>query len=232
MQTALFKPESGERTVTRDQILEGMRKFDQDHRGRERDTGLNWFVHENGQRYPPKRVLSLATGVPVHEFGGGKPTNDIFDNLGFEVLPVPTDDEAEPKLEQEAKAVKFTLERDLESALRLNIGQLEQGMKFIAVQKPIPSGRLDIEAEDKNGATVVIELKAGKADREAIGQILGYMGDLATGKNLVRGILVAGDFDLSAVAAARVVPHLQLRKYGFNFTFEHVGSEARATAAA
>jgi hypothetical protein len=126
MQTALFKPESGERTVTRDQILEGMAKFDQDHRGKERDTGLNWFVHENGQRYPPKRVLSLATGVPVHEFGGGKPTDDIFDDLGFEVLPVPKDDEDEPKLEQEAKAVKFTLERDLQSALRSNIGQLEQ----------------------------------------------------------------------------------------------------------
>ena len=145
----------------------------------------------------------------------------------------PEDDEDEPKFEQEAKAVRFTLERDLESALRLNIGQLEQGLNVIAVQKQVLSGfgRLDIEAEDKNGAAVVIELKAGKADREAIGQILGYMGDLATGKNLVRGILVAGDFDLSAVAAARVVPHLQLRKYGFNFTFTSVGSDARAATA-
>ncbi len=93
------------------------------------------------------------------------------------------------------------------------------------MQKEVPSGRIDITAEDKNGVTVVIELKAGKADRDAIGQILAYMGDLDTGKNLVRGIWVAGDFDLRAVAAARVVPHLQLRKYGFNFTFVSVGSE-------
>jgi RecB family endonuclease NucS len=66
---------------------------------------------------------------------------------------------------------------------------------------------------------------SGKADRDAIGQLLAYMGDQPTGKNMVRGILVANDFDLRAVAAARVVPHLQLREYGFNFTFLPVGSE-------
>ncbi len=79
MQTALFKPESGERTVTRDQILEGMRKFDQDYRPHgARDTGLHWFVQDNGERYPPKRVLSLATNVPVNEFGGGEPVAKIL----------------------------------------------------------------------------------------------------------------------------------------------------------
>jgi RecB family endonuclease NucS len=108
---------------------------------------------------------------------------------------------------------------------------LNKGLEITAEkEQKVPSGFIDITAKDKNGDTVVIELKAGKADREAIGQILGYMGDLATGKNLVRGILVASDFDLSAVAAVRVVPHLQLRKYGFNFTFVSVGSEQRSVA--
>jgi hypothetical protein len=47
--------------------------------------------------------------------------------IELKVLRVPTkDDEDEPKLEQEAKALRFTLERDLESALQSNMEQLEQ----------------------------------------------------------------------------------------------------------
>lgn len=41
---------------------------------------------------------------------------------------------------------------------------------------------------------------------------------------VVRGILVAKDFSPRAVAAARVVPGLQLRKYNFKFAFEIVGA--------
>jgi RecB family endonuclease NucS len=70
---------------------------------------------------------------------------------------------------------------------------------------------------------VVIELKAGTADRDAVGQILSYMGDLqgeAGGK--VRGILVAGHFTDRAISARRAVPNVELRKYGFKFSFESV----------
>ena len=50
--------------------------------------------------------------------------------------------------------------------------------------------------------------------RDAVGQILSYMGDVAAEEpNEVRGILVAGDFDNRARAAARVVPSLSLRRY-------------------
>jgi endonuclease len=172
----------------------------------------------------------------VNEFKGGQGsqrTNKVFHDLGFDVRPLDEDDDIiDAELEQ-AEEVKFTLERDLQSALRSNIEQLEQGLKItdLGHEKGVPSGKIDITAEDKNGATVVIELKAGEATHNAIGQILGYMGDLTTDKNLVRGILVAGDFSKKAVAAARVVPHLQLRRYGFNFTFEHVGSEQRSSVA-
>jgi hypothetical protein len=41
---------------------------------------------------------------------------------------------------------------------------------------------------------------------------------------LVRGILVAKDFTPRAIAAARIVPGLQLRKYNFRFAFEIVGA--------
>jgi len=69
----------------------------------------------------------------------------------------------------------------------------------------------------------VIELKAGTADREAIAQILSYMGDLqAETGDSVRGIVIARDFTPRAIAASTPVPNIELRKYGFNFSFKKV----------
>jgi hypothetical protein len=120
----------------------------------------------------------------------------------------------------EAIEATFGLERDLQLALRANITQLEPGLTISddGKEQTVNSGRIDIAAKDKQGNTVVIELKAGTADRDAIGQILSYMGDLGIDKP-VRGILVAGDFTARAVSASRVVPNIVLRKYAFHFSF-------------
>jgi RecB family endonuclease NucS len=120
--------------------------------------------------------------------------------------------------------MKFGIERDLQRALCLQIEQMEPGLKITDAGKKtkVAAGWIDITAEDQNGAAVVIELKAGEADRDAIGQILGYMGDMALENKVVRGILVAGDFAPRAIAAARVVPNLRLEKYSFNFAFTAV----------
>jgi endonuclease len=115
----------------------------------------------------------------------------------------------------------FSMEKDLESALRGNLAQLEAGLRLAdgGVQRTVPSGRIDILAEDAQGL-VVIELKAVTAPRDAVAQVLAYMGDLAeTDPRPVRGILVAPDFDPRASAAARMVPGLRLVRYGFAFTF-------------
>src|SRR2546429_4614470 len=74
----------------------------------------------------------------------------------------------------------FGLERDLQLALRRSIEQLEPGLTIIDGdrEQTVPSGRIDITACDQRGATIVIELKVGPADRDAVGQILSYMGDL------------------------------------------------------
>jgi RecB family endonuclease NucS len=119
---------------------------------------------------------------------------------------------------------KFGLESDLQEALRANIGQLEAEMKVIdgGKEKTVASGRIDITAEDKQGNTVVIELKAGSADHKAIGQLLSYMGDLIEDGKQVRGILIAGDFSPRAIAAARAVPGIALRQYAFQFSFQAV----------
>ena len=60
--------------------------------------------------------------------------------------------------------------------------------------------------------------------RRAVGQIAAYMGVLIQGKKPIRGILVAEEFSPQAIAAARVVRDLQLRKYSFKFAFGIVGA--------
>jgi hypothetical protein len=118
---------------------------------------------------------------------------------------------------------QFELERHLQDALRLEIAQLEPGLKIIdgGTELSVTSGNIDILAEDSEGCAVVIELKRGLAKREAIGQIAGYMGDLIEDEKFtsVRGILVAGDFDKSCRSAVRVIPNLMLRQYRFSFSF-------------
>lgn len=123
---------------------------------------------------------------------------------------------------EEAIQQRFSLERDMQAAIRRNIGSLDPALKIIddGAERAVESGLIDITCED-DASIVVVELKAGKADSRAIGQILGYMGDIyeEEGAKLVRGILVAHDFDKRAKAAARVVPTLTLKKYSIEFKF-------------
>ena len=124
----------------------------------------------------------------------------------------------------EAVETTFRLERDLQDALRRNIERLENGLKIAdgGQEQRVASGSIDITSQDQQGTIVVIELKAGTADREAIGQILGYMGDLSNKEKPVRGIIVARDFALAAVSALGAVTNLQLKKYSYKFSFESV----------
>jgi len=125
----------------------------------------------------------------------------------------------------EAEELTYGLERDLQQALRANISKLEGGLTIIdgGSEKTTEAGRIDITAKDPKGAIVVIELKAGKASPDIIAQVLSYMGAVANDSTTqVRGILVAGDFHKRVVLAARALPNLTLKRYGFQFTFSDV----------
>lgn len=120
----------------------------------------------------------------------------------------------------------FSLEKDLQAALRANLAQLEPGLVVTdgGTERRVPSGFIDILAEDTRGTPVVIELKAITARRDIIGQILAYMGDIAQERPgaEIRGILIAPSFDDKVRAAARMVPQLMLKEYSFQFAFADI----------
>jgi hypothetical protein len=156
----------------------------------------------------PGTVASVKAHITMGTYGG----SDGASNAEAEVAS--------------AVDTAFGLERDLQLALRRSIEQLEPGLTIIDGdrEQTVPSGRIDITARDESGATVVIELKAGAADRDSIGQILSYIGDLTDRTTQLRGILVAREFSARAVAAARAAPNIRLVQYGFRFTFETVAT--------
>jgi hypothetical protein len=141
---------------------------------------------------------------------------------------------AEPEMvpESVALATSLSLESDLEKCLIVNLQQLEPGLKLYSVEGVVGKqldtgvvGRLDLLAVDASGDFVVIELKAGRADDRACGQILRYMGwikkELAGGKR-VRGIIVANDFDESLKYAVQSMPDVVLRRYEVRFSFSEI----------
>lgn len=128
-----------------------------------------------------------------------------------------------PSLDAEFGEIKFGLERDLQRALRINIDNLEPGLKIIdsGSERTVDAGRIDITAEDASGRLVVIELKAGTAQPETVAQLLAYMGTIENPEGKpVRGILVANDFHQRVVYAAQAVPNVALKSYSFQFSFE------------
>jgi len=137
---------------------------------------------------------------------------------------LPNNEQIENDIQNDIE-LKFNLEPDLQTALRKNINDLEEGLEIIdgGKEKIVQTGRIDITAKDKNGNTVVIELKTGQAPDNSITQILSYMGSLyLEGMEKIRGILVAYDFPPKVVFSSKVIPNLKLVKYKFNFKFKEI----------
>jgi len=175
------------------------------------------LISVNGNPY---NVLNnCKTGVKSYreflEVGG---TSQVIEDEAIEIAGAAIASRREGK--------QFELERHLQESLRTEIGQLEVGLTIIDgdVERSVESGSIDILARDAEGGLVVIELKRGEAKRDAVGQILGYMGDLKTEEpdSTVRGIIVAAEFDRSCRSAIAAVPTLALRRYRYSFEFESV----------
>ena len=153
----------------------------------------------------------------------------FVDQVAGEVEAEAEDSQAVDEESEQRLAVTFGLERDMQQALRANIGQLEQGLtiKDGGHEYTTEAGRIDILAADSNDNPVVIELKAGMARPEAITQLLAYMGTVSIDSSEpVSGILIAGEFHPRVLQAARVLPNVRLMRYSFNFSFEPLGGGA------
>ena len=123
--------------------------------------------------------------------------------------------------------VSLSMERDLQAFLLNDLNQIDQGLKLYENGKEfsIDVGRIDILAIDKNSDFVVIELKAGKAKDDAVGQLLGYMGyvseKIAKNKK-VRGYIIANDFEDRLKYAVKNLKNVKLKAYTVNFSFRDV----------
>jgi len=126
----------------------------------------------------------------------------------------------------DTQRVVFSLERDLNEALRKNVAFLELGLKPIdnGFEVSVATGRIDVLAKDQLGQLVVIELKAGPCPTGALEQALGYAQSVSEeyGTDNVRVILIAASFSERLRAAARRTHGVELREYEFDLKFHRV----------
>jgi 5-methylcytosine-specific restriction protein A len=54
----------------------------------ERSAAQRFALESNGNRYPPKQIISMATDMPVSQFSGGRQANEYLRARGFEVVPL------------------------------------------------------------------------------------------------------------------------------------------------
>jgi RecB family endonuclease NucS len=137
-----------------------------------------------------------------------------------------------------APARSVIAERELEDFLVDNLALIEPGLRLAEIetgsgvlgppfhrigrQFETRVGRIDLLCEDGSGAFVVVELKAEQADDAAVGQVLGYVGCVASDEGsgrAVRGILIARGFTDRARSAAHQAG-IKLVRYLVEFSFE------------
>ena len=80
--------------VERVVLEDALRRFDaelraqQEWRGWETSAAQKFALVHDGLRYPPKKIISMATGIPVSEFSGGRQSNEYLKNRGFEIIAI------------------------------------------------------------------------------------------------------------------------------------------------
>ncbi len=132
------------------------------------------------------------------------------------------DEENENIEDEDSNDLTFSLEKDLQSALRLNIESIELGLTIVdgGNERNTKAGRIDITAQDQNGKKVIVELKAIEARPSVIAQTLAYMEAVSEeDKCDVRGIIIASGFSERVLLASRQIKNLKLIEYKFQFNF-------------
>jgi 5-methylcytosine-specific restriction protein B len=78
--------------VEREKLVSALEEFDRtlrnksDWKGWEDNRAQKWAIDHEGKLYPPKKIISMATGQPVNGFSGGIESNDYVKQRGFNVV--------------------------------------------------------------------------------------------------------------------------------------------------
>lgn len=100
------------------------------------------------------------------------------------------------ELREDTGFVLSGTEADMQRALKQQPELIEPGLTIIDHELPTGVGSVDLYARDVQGCLVVIELKRGKATREAVHQLARYVEQVKANQTTdtrVRGVLVAPD---------------------------------------
>lgn len=80
--------------VSAGSIVRALKVFDEtvrqemDHQGWESNMAQKHAIQYEGRLYPPKLIISMATGMPVNSFSGGPQSNTYLTKLGFQIVPM------------------------------------------------------------------------------------------------------------------------------------------------
>ena len=179
-----------------------------------------WWAN-NASSQPHAKFWLDAGRRASPDFKGKRTVFTLDTSIDTTELAASVVDESTPQDLTEYVESSLTLERDLEDQIVSHLGILESGLTLVSRQESSDVGRLDLLARDKDGRTVIIELKAGEAKDSSIGQIARYMGWYAQKEGTPpRAVLVASGFSEPIRYAAKAIPGLRLITYRVQFTFE------------
>ena len=107
-------------------------------------------------------------------------------------------------LEDDAAFVLHSSEEEMQKAILVHPGLIEEGLKIVDFEKKVPPGFVDVYAVDSKGNTVVIEIKKDPAGAPVIKQLTEYLKHIhpAEGKKL-RPIIVAPSLAKGALPVMR-----------------------------
>jgi len=120
---------------------------------------------------------------------------------------------AHPDVLRSTEEVAETLEKDVEDYLASNPRLIGRGLKLVARQLPIKSGRIDLLFESPQRNLVVVEVKLGRVGRDAMRQVQDYMHDLkvterpkkVTGVLVCAGVMPAFEEELRKQTKVRIM---------------------------
>lgn len=121
-------------------------------------------------------------------------------------------------------------EQTVEDILERNMDLIEPGMTLVKRQLETEVGRIDLFARDKRGVYTIIELKKGRTDDDAFGQLSRYLGWCKKTKartENVRGIIIAKQIGpkLWAAVDGHQTP-VELMEYDLKMSLEKARREA------